>query len=61
MPLWAAAVLMLACACGAAVFMKLYGKNKKARFLALTGVASLLALSLLAYAILTLILLLGTG
>ena len=59
MPLWMAVVLLIACAGGAAGFMKLYGKHKKARFMALTAALSLLALVLLAYAILTLTLLAG--
>lgn len=59
MPLWVAVVLLIACAGGAAVFSKLYGKRKKARFVALKVAASLLGLVLLAYAILTLTLLTG--
>lgn len=61
MPLWAAAVLLIACVGGAMVFMKRYVKNKQARFLALTAAMVLLALALLGYAVLTLLLLAGVG
>lgn len=61
MPLWAAAVLLIACVGGAMVFMKRYVKSKQARFLALTAAMVLLALALLGYAVLTLLLLAGVG
>ena len=59
MQLWEAAVLFIICAGAAVVFIKLYAKSKKARFIVLTAIVSLLALAMLAYSTLTLILIGG--
>lgn len=59
MQLWLATALLIACAGGAAVFIKLYRKNKKRRFLFLTAAAFILALALIVYAGLTFLLLGG--
>ena len=61
MQLWAAAVLFIACAGAAVIFIKLYSKSKKARFIVLTAILSLLALTFLAYSGLTLVLLGGVN
>ncbi len=55
MPLGAAAFLFFALAGGAAAFIHLYRKRKKARFIVLAAIASLIALAMLAYAVMTLI------
>lgn len=61
MSLWAAAILFIACVGGAAGFIILYRKSKKAYFIAITAAVTLLALVLLAYVILTLMLLAGVS
>ena len=59
MQLWTAIVFLIACTGSGLFFVSKYRKSKKVHFLALTVTVSLLALLLLAYSILTLIMLVG--
>lgn len=61
MQLWVAILLLLTCIGGATVSIKMYRKNKKARFIAFATTALLLALATLAYIGLTFILLGGVS
>lgn len=56
MELWAAAVLIIVCVGVAVAAGMRYRKSRKTGFIVLTVVVSLLALALLAYSVLTLIL-----
>ena len=59
MQLWVAVVLFIASVVVAVIFIKLYSKSKKARYIVLTVIVFLLAFALFAYSCLTLILLGG--
>ena len=59
MQLWVAVVLFITSVVVAVLFIKLYGKSKKARYVVLTVIVFLLAFALLIYSCLTLILLGG--
>jgi hypothetical protein len=61
MPLWAAAALFIACVGAAAIFIKRYGRRKKARFIVFAVLALLVAVVSLVYCGLTFVLLGGVG